>query len=753
MSDYPLRVLRLALAGLLALLPALAAQAGDARGFPVPLQPVTALANGVNHACAIAEGGKVYCWGYNLYGQLGSGDDTSTIDPTPVRGLPGPAVSVAAGMHHSCAVVAGKVWCWGNNDFGQLGNSNPDGNLAPVAVQGLDGNATAVTAGYYHTCALVDNGIKCWGSNAYGSLGNGTDDDSYQPVGVTGLSGPFSQIAAGLLHTCAINAEGLWCWGYNFSGQIGNSTRINQYEPVVIDGLPAPVQRIAPGSEHSCAALTNGSVYCWGANGAGQLGTGGSDPATHPVAVTGLAGAASAVASGALHSCAKVADRVQCWGDNTYNQIGSHPDGSAVPVNLSTLSGVADVSARTYYGCARLNDASLTCWGYNLRGQLGDASALLRTAPVHTLAPGSGVSAVAAGSSHSCAAVPEGLKCWGYNALGALGLGEFSVFDSIPNLVHGFVRPVTSVSAGNSHTCAVYDGGVWCWGDNEYGQLGIGEEPAQELPQPVPGLANGVSQVSAGENFACALRLGAVWCWGAGANGQLGNAAIENSFTPVQVSGLGSGVSMITTGVSHACAVQNGAAKCWGLNTDGQLGLGSNDYLRNKPQQVSGLESGVTLLTGGYTHTCAVVNGGARCWGYDGYGQLGNGIYNDSSYVPQAVVGLDSGVQNLVAGDDVTCAVHADSVLCWGADYDGDLGNGGPARTRRLVPSPVLGMSNIAAGPLAIRGTHVCAATRAGGLYCWGDDLLGALGIGRAVLASKPRPVLRQDQLFANGLD
>ena len=208
MSDYSLRLPRLLLAGLLALLPALAARAGDARGVPLPLQPVTALANGVNHACAIADGGTVYCWGYNLYGQLGSGDDTSTIDPTPVRGLPGPAVALAAGMHHSCAVAAGQVWCWGNNDYGQLGNDNPDGTLVPVAVQGLGGTATAVTAGYYHTCAVVDNGIKCWGSNAYGSLGNGTDDDTYQPVSVSGLSGPFSQIAAGLLHTCATNAAG-----------------------------------------------------------------------------------------------------------------------------------------------------------------------------------------------------------------------------------------------------------------------------------------------------------------------------------------------------------------------------------------------------------------------------------------------------------------------------------------------------------------------------------------------------------------
>ena len=249
------------------------------------------------------------------------------------------------------------------------------------------------------------------------------------------------------------------------------------------------------------------------------------------------------------------------------------------------------------------------------------------------------------------------------------------------------------------------------------------------------------------------LRNGGVWCWGYNGNGELGDGTTVDRLQPVAVVGMASGVTDIEAGANHTCAIQGGAAKCWGLNTDGQLGLGTNDGFRATPQPVATLDSGVTRISPGISHTCAIQNGAAKCWGYDGYAALGNGIVNDHQYSPDAVSGFDSGVTEIVAGDDISCAVRFGSVWCWGADYSGDLGNGGGVRSLRALPVAVIGLAGKAAGPLAIGGTHACAATTDGGLRCWGDDYLGALGIGRVVISGGPLTVVRQDRLFADGHD
>jgi alpha-tubulin suppressor-like RCC1 family protein len=372
---------------------------------------------------------------------------------------------------------------------------------------------------------------------------------------------------------------------------------------------------------------------------------------------------------------------------------------------------------------------------------------------VQTYPAGSGVGAIGLGSSHSCASVPGGLRCWGYNGEDALGLGATSLTAPLPTAVVGISAAPTSVAGGQDHSCAVVNGTVLCWGNNEKGQLGVGDLVARQAPAAVSGLPAGASQVSIGARHSCALVNGAAWCWGYGANGQLGNGQTADSLVPVAVSGLASGVSAISAGSDHTCAIQNGAALCWGLNTDGQVGNNVNSGIQTTPTAAIGLSSGVSAISAGVTHTCAVANGGAWCWGYDGYGQLGNGILNDASFVPAAVTGLGSSITAIVAGDDISCAVRSNSVLCWGADYDGDLGNGDPVRSLRLLATPVLGMSGMAAGALAIGGTHVCAITLAGGLYCWGDDYLGSLGIGREVINATPLTVVRQDVIFVNGVD
>lgn len=730
-----------------------AGAAFDARGVLVPLEPVQTIAVGGAFTCAVLGPGKVYCWGNNLFGQLGNGSEFHSVDPLPIAGLPdAPVTALAAGVQHVCALIQGEIWCWGENQYGQLGNGQSDNHsFVPVRVQGVNGTATHITAGDYHSCAVISGGLYCWGNNFYGQLGTLDDMDRLQPVPVQAPSGTVSSLSAGPLHTCAVIDGRAWCWGNNQSGQLGTGAiSIGEYQAVPVNGLGDGIDEISAGGIHSCARR-GGNVFCWGGNGYGQLGVSDMEPRLLPAIVDNLPPALTIVAA-SQHSCARVAGGVYCWGDGSYGRLGV-PYNTTYPLPIAGLGPTLEIATRNAHGCARVADGRAVCWGFNYNGQLGDGSADLRTAPVQ-LAGSYGMPAlVAAGLNHTCAAVAGGVQCWGYNGNGNLGRGSQSLYASVPGPVRDIATRPDSLAAGADHTCAAVAGALLCWGDNSKGQLGTGDTVLRRSPTAVSGMASGVSQVTAGDRHTCAIRNGGAWCWGFNANGELGNGTTADSSVPVAVTGLASGVSWISAGGNHTCAIQNGAAKCWGLNTDGQLGIGTNEGFFATPQPVDTLGDSVTRISAGISHSCAVRNGAATCWGYDGYAALGNGIVNDHKYSPDPVSGLNSGVVEIDAGDDISCALRGTSLLCWGADYSGDLGNGGAPRSLRALPTSVIGFAGSASGALSIGGSHVCAGTTGGALRCWGSDLIGELGTGRALVSFDPLPVVRQDRLFADGYD
>jgi len=725
----------------------------DARGVVVPLEPVQHISVGGAFTCAVVGSTGVYCWGNNLYGQIGTGNGISSVEPQRIRGLPGtPVDAVSSGRGHACALTQGDLWCWGLNQYGQLGDGTLEDSPEAVRVQGVNGTATQIASGDYHTCAVIGGALKCWGNNFYGQLGNGDDVDSSVPVEVSAPSGSVSQVSTGALHSCAVIDGAAWCWGENLSGQLGDGQpAVARYAPVAVINLGNTVGEVSAALTHTCAR-SGSALYCWGANDYGQLGLGDMLPRLEPTLVDNFPLATLGIAAGVIHTCARGATGVYCWGNATYGQTGQYTNSNS-PKVVAGVGATLELSTRNAHTCVRTADGRAACWGFNTSGQLGDGSADLRTSPVVVSGSYGTPAVVAAGINHTCAAAANGVHCWGYNADGQLGRGTQTTNESLPGPAQVITQRADSVSAGSEHSCAAVAGAVLCWGDNEYGQLGSGEGPAQWQPTPIASLATGVTQVASGHRHTCALRLGGVWCWGFNANGELGNGTTEQSAVPVAVTGLSSGVSWIGAGYSHMCAVQNGAAKCWGLNTDGQLGIGTAEGLRSVPEAVSGMDSGVTRISGGYLHTCAIQNGAAKCWGYDGYGALGNGVINDHRYVPDAVTGLGSDVTDIASGEDFSCAIRDNSVLCWGADYNGDLGNGGARRSLRLVPTLVLGTAGAAGGALAIGGTHACAGTLDGSLRCWGDDYVGALGIGRVVISPAPLPVVRQDRVFGEGFD
>jgi len=504
---------------------------------------------------------------------------SSTASLPPLQDI----VAIAAGHGHTCALTTGGgVKCWGYNWTGQLGDGTTTDRSTPVDVVGLASGATAIAAGWYHTCALTTGGgVKCWGYNGYGQLGDGTTTGSSTPVDVVGRASGATAIAAGWYHTCALTTGGgVKCWGGNERGQLGDGTTTGSRTPVDVVGLASGVAAIAAGWSHTCALTTGGGVKCWGYNGYGQLGDGTTTGSSTPVDVVGLASGAAAIAAGEYHTCA-----------------------------LTTGGGVK-------------------CWGYNWTGQLGDGTRTNRSTPVDVVGLSSGVAAIAAGEYHTCALTAGGgVKCWGANYYGQLGDGT-TTDRSTPVDVVGLSSGVAAIAAGGYHTCALTTGGgVKCWGGNECGQLGDGTTTGSSTPVDVVGLASGAAAIAAGEYHTCALTTGdGVKCWGRNSEGQLGDGTTTDRSTPVNVVGLSSGVAAIAAGGEHTCALTTGGGvKCWGRNSEGQLGDGTTTD-HSTPVDVVGLASGVAAIAAGYDHTCALVSGGGvKCWGWDGYGQLGVG--------------------------------------------------------------------------------------------------------------------------------
>jgi alpha-tubulin suppressor-like RCC1 family protein len=651
---------------------------------------------------------------------------------------------IAAGYYHTCALtVGGGVKCWGDNRYGQLGDGTTTQRTAPVDVSGLSSGVTAIAAGYYHTCALTaGGGVKCWGNNGNGQLGDGTTAQRTTPVDVSGLTSGVAAIVAGASHTCALTAGGgVKCWGDNWYGQLGDGTTTDRTTPVDVSGLSSGVAAIAAGAWHTCALTVGGGVKCWGYNYYGQLGDGTTTDGHTPVDVSGLTSDVAAIAAGTSHTCALTSGGgVKCWGHNGSGQLG---DGTwtqrTTPVDVSgPTSGVVAIAAGDSHTCALTAGGGVKCWGANWAGQLGDGTTTWRNTPVEVSGLSSGVAAIAAGAWHTCALTAGGgVQCWGYNSNGQLGNRKFG-YRAIPVDVSGLANGAVRIAAGDSHTCALTaGGGVKCWGYNYYGQLGDGTTTWRNTPVEVSGLTSGVTAIATGGYHTCALTVGGgVKCWGYNYSGQLGDGTTTQRTAPVDVSGLSSGVAAIAAGGWHTCALTaGGGVKCWGYNYYGQLGDGTSTN-RTTPVDVSGLTSGVAAIAAADYHTCALTaGGGVKCWGVNWYGQLGDGTTTDSN-TPVDVSGLSSGVTAIAAGGWHTCALTVGGgVKCWGYNSYGQLGDG--TWTQRTTPVDVSrltsGVDAIAAGD-----SHTCALTAGGGVQCWGYNDYGQLGDGTTTWRNTP---------------
>ncbi len=344
----------------------------------------TSVAAGDYHSVGLEQDGSVWAWGYNAYGQLGTGSTTNSSVPVQVAGL-ARVTAVAAGAEHSMALNPdATVRAWGQNSAGQLGNNSTANSSVPVAVTNLIG-VSAIAAGGDHSLALKSDGtVWAWGNNANGQLGNNSTTSSSVPVQVSSLSG-VTAIAGGYNYSLARKSDGtVWAWGGGAYGQLGNHSTKDSKVPVQVSNLTG-VTAIAAGGYHGLALRSDGTVWSWGNNVDGQLGNNSTKNSSLPVQVTNLAGV-TAIAGGGNHSVALKSDRtVWTWGYNVDGQLGNNSStNSLVPVQASGLSGATAIAGGGYHSIAVKSDGTTWTWGYNNNGQLGNGSTTTALVPVQS---------------------------------------------------------------------------------------------------------------------------------------------------------------------------------------------------------------------------------------------------------------------------------------------------------------------------------------------------------------------------------
>ena len=484
----------------------------------------------------------------------------------------------------------------------------------------------------------------------------------------------------------------------------------------------APAASLAAGDGSSCL-LAGGTVECWGQNTYGELGNGTTKHSKVPVPITvagtPLAGQTiSQVAVGDGIGCAlTTAGAVSCWGGDGFSRVGSASvTKSLVPVAVDTsgvLSGstVSQISAKRWHVCVLTSDSVIACWGYNGSGQLGDGSTTSRSTPVAVNVSGTPLSG----------------------------------------------KTISSIDVGGSSSCAVAtDGTVGCWGENSNGQLGNGTTTSSSVPVAVTTAGTALAtktptQVAVGHTHACVRNSdGSVACWGQGANGALGRGSTASSTTAVAVTTAGTPlegkvVAAIDAATYATCArLTDGGLACWGNNQSGQLGTGSASLTSNIAVSVATAGTplaglAITKVAMGAFHMCAAAGEVVACWGQNRYGALGDGTSGMSPVPAATVSGALSGATTLEVDlnqDDGCARTSANVVACWGDNASSQLGVGGTTDSPVAVAVASAGTPLASSAPvdLAVGSVHACAALADGSVVCWGSN--GSKALGRAALTT-----------------
>ena len=569
--------------------------------------------------------------------------------------------ATSAGTGFACALDTQDVlWCWGANTDHQLDPGDVDVVLRAKPVG--DRRWDSISAGGGHICGLRDNRLYCWGRNDRGQVSDVVAGDALEPFEIAApvAGAKWSFVVAGYNDTCAIADGSLYCWGAGDNGQLGTGTTddIGTPTPVMttlndwtfVDSNVGRYYRGGSTAEpiaHTCAISASAGLHCWGANEYGALGNGTLTDSLVPIAVV-LPSPPTTVAVGMWVTCVTTeSQQLYCWGYGNDDGLGDplviKPQlaGSSYttrPVLGSDLTGFTKVDASEWYACGQRGD-EVYCWGWTYAAGLGIG-----------LFVGQGFGMVASGARDvavgwnanidesgvdtydldlACIVVDGGVQCWGDNRYGQLGQGG-ATMQPEPAEVTGDHR-FTTIAAGGSHVCGIENGNLLCWGSTTYGQAngivaGTKAVPCGSVPDlacnvPAPAqlaLAPIADEVSLGRRHGCARTGTSVKCWGDNAYTQLGAAGSG----PVTLPGAFDG--LLDVGTNAQCAKRGTETWCWGTV------LGD----ATPAQRVSSLEALASLRISGaleqsyptyYSFGCGLdATNRLYCFGDNQLGQYGN---------------------------------------------------------------------------------------------------------------------------------
>ncbi|MFO0558565.1 MAG: hypothetical protein U0269_11155 [Polyangiales bacterium] len=362
-----------------------------------------------------------------------------------------------------------------------------DEGATDAMISCANNQVSAIGTGWNHALAIAeDRTLWSVGANGSGQLGLGDNADRARFAAVPAAMGArWRVVAGGSRHSCGIREDGtLWCWGVNVHGQLGTGDTRDQTVAQRV-GSESDWVEVTCGGLHSCGIRQGGALYCWGSNPAGQLGLGAvSGDRTTPQRVGDALGWRSLAAKARFNCALREGDSLWCWGDNSDGQIGN---GDTVdqrsPVQIASAQRWAQVRMGPLHTCAITVEGALYCWGLNDSGQLGTGDTSNARTPTRV---GSRTNwrMVSGGFEHTCAiTVDDELFCWGNSALAQLGLGVGGAVTA-PTRALSEAGAMSDVVTGQGHTCALTRAGaLHCWGDNASGQAALGARaPVRATP-------------------------------------------------------------------------------------------------------------------------------------------------------------------------------------------------------------------------------------------------------------------------------
>ncbi len=648
----------------------------------------------------------------------------------------------SVGGRHACGLDgAGTAYCWGDNRTGQLGTGTDAPELArPTAIPGT---WSTIAAGGAHTCALANGVAYCWGLNRDGQAIGTTGEAVRVPQKVQfGLATPppFTKIVTGGNNTCALGMNQVFCWGdKRFIGVTGAP---DIAVPLAGDNW----LDVALGTDFGCGVTTEG-IKCWGANDDAQAGMPASQNVAVPRLVSGFPpGEVTSLETGTNDACAVIGGALWCWGDARV--LGGPTNTPTSPAQLGSETGWTRVAISESTMCG-IRGGIAYCWGDTEAGETGAGlwSDRRERAAASVLGPADEIDMTTrhpdSGERSACLRAGTELRCWGDNTFGELGIGAASVFDKPVEVRPPDGHAWRHLTVGTQHACGTLDDGTLrCWGQNDTGAVSPTTARGRAIPctttecdatLPVAAPIESADEIVAGAEFTCARQGIAIRCWGDNRDNHLGapGTGITSLTSPI-----GAFTKLLPGSTDATCAaIDSNQIVCWGW---------IGNVLRTMPTRETFVElHDITSVGLGERSACVLRSDGQRvCWGENQYGQLGNG---NGTAVPTWTLDSMPLLLSIATRWEHSCAVtKTGQIACWGV-------NDREQNALDLIASPFVTeptvVQNASMVPLDkctavdVSRWHSCAVCD-GQVWCWGENGFGELGRGTREYTSRtPAPI------------